>query len=127
MPLSAESKLGALSLPRGAQLSFVRPATRTHLRNAFDFFPGAAEPHMKVLRFYAEDPREIFDGNTGSVCFLERCQECILQRSASRTGLRFSLLELCFRSFHFGLLARTALDFRILRRVRVDGMAGSDT
>ena len=61
-------------LTRGS-VALVRPATRTNLRNAFGFFPGAAEPHMKVLRFHAERPREILDGNTHSVCLLERRQD----------------------------------------------------
>ena len=81
---------------------------------------------MKVLRFYAEGPREIFDGNTGSSAFWSAAK--IESFNAPRLALDFD--SACW-SFALGaftcLLARTALDFRILRRVRVDGMVGSDT
>ena len=56
-------------------VAIVLPAARTNLRNAFDFSPGAAEPHMKVLSFHSERRREIFDGKTRSACLLERCQD----------------------------------------------------
>ena len=58
----------------GVQLPLLSPATCTDLCNAF-FSCGTAEPHMKVMRFHAERFREIFNGNTGSVCLLERCQD----------------------------------------------------
>ena len=56
-------------------VALVRPATRTNLRNAFDFSPGAAEPHMKVLGFHSERRRELFDGKAHFARLLERCQD----------------------------------------------------
>jgi hypothetical protein len=83
LPRACASRLASAKHPSNEPLpskfvwrsvALVCPATCTDLCNAF-FSCGTAEPHMKVMRFHAERFREIFNGNTGSVCLFERCQD----------------------------------------------------